>query len=94
MLLNAKKIPVDGSKITVMAAGYDVLGNVGHGASWRFVADVSDLTKTEHIVGPGQSGHVKSEWYGNQIEDWANGTYHTTYIVGNIKGKKLTLKAK
>lgn len=94
MLLNAKKIPVDGSKITVMAAGYDAEGNVDHGASWRFVADISDLSKAEHIVGPGQSGHVKSEWYGNQIEAWADGTYHTTNIEGVIKGKKLVLKAK
>ena len=94
MVLNAKKIPVDGSGITVMAAGYDALGNVDHGASWRFVADVSDLTKAEHIVGPGQSGHVKSNWYGNQIEAWAYGTYHTTTIVGEVKGKKLVLKAK
>ncbi len=93
-LLNARKIPVDGSKITVMAAGYDASGSVDHGASWRFVADLSDLTKAEHIVGPGQSGHVKSEWYGNQIEAWAYGDYHTTNIGGEVKGKKLVLKAK
>ena len=94
MLLNAKKVPVNGSKITVMAAGFDQEGNVDHGASWRFVADLSDLSKAEHIVGPGQSGHVKSEWYGNQIEDWAKGIYHTTIINGDVKGKKLQLKAK
>ena len=94
MLLNAKKVPVNGSKITVMAAGFNQEGNVNHGASWRFVADLSDLSKAEHIVGPGQSGHVKSEWYGNQIEDWAKGYYHTTNIDGDVKGKKLRLKAK
>ena len=85
MLLNAKKLPVNGSKITVMAAGFNQEGNVNHGASWRFVADLNDLTKAEHIVGPGQSWHVKSEWYGNQIEDWAKGTYHTTKIIGDVK---------
>lgn len=95
MLLNAKKIPVNGSKTTVMAAGFDSEGNVDHGASWRFVADLSDLTKAEHTVGPGQSGHVKSEWYHNQVEDWAEGDYHTTVIQGDIEdGKKLILKAK
>lgn len=93
-LLNAKKIPVDGSRITAMAAANDAEGNVNHGASWRFVADISDLTKAEHIVGPGQSGHVKSKWYHNQVEAWANGEYHTTVIQGEVKGKTLTLKAK
>ena len=93
-LLNAKKVPVDGSSITVMAADFNVDGHVTHGASWRFVADLSDLQKANHIVGPGQSGHVKSEWYGNQIEDWANGTYHETKIDGNAKGDTLLLKAK
>ena len=92
LLLNAKQIPVDGSKSTVMAAASDLEGNVKHGASWRFVADLADLSKAEHIVGPGQSGHVKSEWYGDQIEDWANGNYHTTVIQSAPKGKKLILK--
>lgn len=93
-LLNAKKVPVDGSEVTPMAAAYDKEGNVNHGASWRYVADISDLSKAEHIVGPGQSGHVKSKWYHNQVQDWADGTYHTTTITGEVKGKKLVLKSK
>ena len=95
MLLNADKVAVGGSRITVMAAGYGEDGSVDHGASWRFVADLSDLTKAEHIVGPGQSGHVKSKWYGDQVDDWAEGKYHTTIIDGDIEdGKTLLLKAK
>lgn len=69
-------------------------GYVDHGASWRFVADVGDLSSAYHIVGPGQSGHVKSKWYQDQVEDWANGNYHETFVKKDeIKGKTLLLKA-
>ncbi|WP_155593226.1 penicillin acylase family protein [Lysinibacillus cavernae] len=92
---NAKKIPVGGSKVTVQAADNDLAGNVNHGASWRFVVDVGDLSSAYHIVGPGQSGHVKSEWYQDQVHDWANGDYHQTYVnKEEIVGKTLLLKAK
>lgn len=93
-LLNPKPVPIGGSKFTVQAAANDGKGNVNHGASWRFVADLSDLSKGYHIVGPGQSGHMKSEWYNDQVDDWANGKYHETIITGDVpNGKKLLLKA-
>ncbi len=92
--LNAKPVPVGGSGITVQAAGFGKDGRVNHGASWRFVADLSDLTRAYHIVGPGQSGHIKSAWYQNQVLDWAEGNYHTTIINGSMEdGYELTLKA-
>lgn len=65
-----------------------------HGASWRFVADLANLNEAYHIVGPGQSGHMKSEWYHSQVDDWAEGNYHATVIDGNIQeGYELILKA-
>lgn len=92
---NAKKVPIGGSKVTVQAADNDLAGNVDHGASWRFVVDVGDLSSAYHIVGPGQSGHVKSDWYQDQVLDWANGDYHQTFIKREeIKGKTLQLIAK
>lgn len=92
---NAKKVPIGGSKVTVQAADNDLAGNVNHGASWRFVVDVGDLSSAYHIVGPGQSGHVKSAWYQDQVMDWANGDYHQTFVrKEDIKGKTLRLKAK
>nr|WP_081010981.1 penicillin acylase family protein [Lysinibacillus sphaericus] len=92
---NAKKVPIGGSKVTVQAADNDLAGNVDHGASWRFVVDVGDLSSAYHIVGPGQSGHVKSDWYQDQVLDWANGDYHQTFIKEEeIKGKTLQLIAK
>ncbi|MFF5819213.1 penicillin acylase family protein [Lysinibacillus capsici] len=92
---NAKKVPIGGSKVTVQAADNDLAGNVDHGASWRFVVDVGDLSSAYHIVGPGQSGHVKSDWYQDQVLDWANGDYHQTFIKQEeLKGKTLQLIAK
>ncbi|MEQ6357378.1 penicillin acylase family protein [Lysinibacillus sp. M3] len=92
---NAKKVPIGGSKVTVQAADNDLAGHVTHGASWRFVVDVGDLSTAYHIIGPGQSGHVKSAWYQDQVMDWANGDYHQTYVwKDDIKGKTLRLKSK
>ncbi|MER2260398.1 MAG: penicillin acylase family protein [Psychrobacillus sp.] len=92
--LNPDPVPIGGSNITVQAAGYREDGSVNHGASWRFVADLADLSEAYHIVGPGQSGHIKSEWYHSQVRDWADGNYHTTVIDGDIvDGYDLLLKA-
>lgn len=91
LLFNNKgSLPVGGSGVTVQAAAFTEDGTVNHGGSWRFVTDIADLTKSYHLVGPGQSGHVKSEWYNDQIEDWVKGTYHETDIK-NIKGRQLWL---
>jgi penicillin G amidase len=84
-------IPVGGSSVTVQAASFDQDGTVNHGGSWRFIIDAADFTKGYHIVGPGQSGHVLSKWYHNQMEDWVNGNYHTTKLI-SPNGKKLLLK--
>lgn len=90
---NAKDpIPVGGSATTVKAAGYDENGIVDHGAAWRTVVDFSDLSKSVNIVGPGQSGNIGSKWYSDQMEDWANGIYHTT-VMKNVKGTEETLEA-
>lgn len=94
MYFNEEHVPIGGSKVTVQAAANAENGNVDHGASWRFVADLSDLSSAYHTVGPGQSGHVKSKWYQDQVDDWANGKYHRTFTkVEEIQGNKLRLKA-
>lgn len=93
--LNPKKLAVGGSSVTVQAAAEDGNGNVNHGASWRFVADLQNLSEAEHIVGPGQSGHIKSKWYDNQVVDWISGDFHKTKINGEVEeGYELVLKAK
>ncbi len=83
-------VPANGSGVTVQAAGFKTDGTTDHGASWRFVADLSDLSVTNHLVGPGQSGHLKSKWYSDQLEKWVDGTYHQTSFK-NVKGSVLTL---
>ncbi|WP_036688815.1 penicillin acylase family protein [Paucisalibacillus globulus] len=84
-------LPVGGSSVTPMAAAYDSeTGEVDHGASWRFVIDMNDPLTGYHIVGPGQEGHFKSEWYDNQTDDWVEGEYHETKL-DIEKGKILHL---
>ena len=74
-----------------MAAAYDTeTGEVDHGASWRFVIDMGEPTTGYHIVGPGQEGHFRSEWYHDQMDDWVEGTYHKTKL-DTDKGKTLQL---
>lgn len=92
--LNPKKQAIGGSNVTVQAAAFKDDGTVNHGAPWRFVADLSDLSKAYHLLGPGQSGHMKSKWFHNQVDDWVNGNFHETVLGGEIKdGYVLQLKA-
>ncbi|SHG74826.1 penicillin acylase family protein [Ornithinibacillus halophilus] len=78
---NEDPMPVGGSSVTPMAAAYNSeTGIVGHGASWRFVIDTNDMNTGYHIVGPGQEGHFRSDWYHNQMDDWVNGDYHATEL--------------
>ncbi|MEL3971223.1 penicillin acylase family protein [Rossellomorea oryzaecorticis] len=86
-------IPVGGSRVTVQAASYNQEGIVNHGASWRFVIDAANMSEGYHIVGPGQAGHFKSDWYDNQIDAWVKGEYHKTSITDVEAKNKLVLKA-
>ena len=92
--LNPKKREIGGSNITVQAAAFKEDGTVNHGAPWRFVADLADLSKAYHVVGPGQSAHMKSEWFHSQVDDWVNGDFHETILIGEVEnGSTLILKA-
>lgn len=83
--MNPKQVPVGGSRTTVQAASNKSTGEVDHGASWRYVVDLSNLSNAQHIVGPGQSGHRKSIWYDDQVQDWVDGHYHITSITGDYR---------
>ncbi|ARI77706.1 penicillin acylase family protein [Halobacillus mangrovi] len=82
--------PVSGSRVTVRAAGFKENGLVNHGASWRFIIDLENMKEAYHIVGPGQSGHLKSNWYHDQLDDWVEGDYHLTKT-DNYEGQSLIL---
>ncbi len=46
-----------------------------HGAGFRAVYDLSDLSGTRFVVTPGQSGNRLSSNYGNLAERWRDGKY-------------------
>lgn len=72
-------VPLSGGD-TVGRAGWNPdTGKVDHGAPWRTIVDVSDLSKSWNVIGPGQSGHLFSEWYNDQVDTWTSGKYHITY---------------
>ena len=85
------RLAVGGSGVTAMAARDDGTGKVDHGASWRFIADLADLNRTYHIVGPGQDGHFKSDYYQSQLKDWVDGVFHETQLT-KAEGKTLIIK--
>lgn len=92
--LNPKKQAIGGSNVTVQAAAFKADGTVDHGAPWRYVADLADLSSAHHIVSPGQSGHMKSEWFHDQVDGWINGEFHETILIGEVEnGSMLILKA-
>ncbi|HSJ39201.1 MAG TPA: penicillin acylase family protein [Planococcus sp. (in: firmicutes)] len=91
--LNPDPVPIGGSNITVQAAAFEPDGRVNHGASWRFVADLSDLSSAQHIVGPGLSGHMKSDFFHNQVDRWVEGDFYETIISGEVEGSRLILRA-
>ncbi|MGZ9583121.1 penicillin acylase family protein [Paenibacillus marinisediminis] len=81
LVFNPKPSPMGGGRVTVGAAGWNkTTGEVDHGAPWRTVIDMADPTKSFNVLGPGQSGHVLSRWYKNQVQDWTTGQYHVTSI--------------
>ncbi len=92
--LDPKKQELGGSNITVQAAAFKEDGTVNHGAPWRFVADLEDLSTTYQIVGPGISGHMKSKWFHSAAEEWVQGNFYESVLIGEVEnGKVLKLTA-
>ncbi|MEK5441422.1 MULTISPECIES: penicillin acylase family protein [unclassified Fredinandcohnia] len=73
-------VPMGGSGVSVAAASFNrKSGAITHGAAWRSVIDLSNMKQSYNVVGPGQSGHVLSKFYHDQISDWTTGKYHITH---------------
>jgi penicillin amidase len=66
-------VPRGGYGLTPGATG--MADNQTVGASFRFIADLSDWDKAVIINTPGQSGDPASPFYGNLFKDWANDQY-------------------
>lgn len=93
-LLEPEKRELGGSNITVQAASFKADGTVNHGAPWRFVADLEDLSTAYQIVGPSQSGHMKSKWFHSAVDDWVNGEFYESVLIGEVEADSiLTLLA-
>ena len=68
--------PKPGSASTVMHAAYRESDfRVTNGASVRLVMDVGDWDRSRCINAPGQSGDIRSPFYANLFESWAQGEY-------------------
>ncbi|PRZ11839.1 penicillin amidase [Laceyella sediminis] len=81
LLFDSASYPVGGSEHTVRAMGWNKqTGTVDHGAPWRTVVDVGNLSQAEHLLGPGQSGQLGSDWYDDQTENWTMNRYYRTTI--------------
>ncbi|MEM9015054.1 MAG: penicillin acylase family protein [Pseudomonadota bacterium] len=54
---------------------YDLQFDADAGATFRMVADLSDLSKSQFISAPGISGNVMSRHFDDQVGPWAKGEY-------------------
>ncbi|TJY42614.1 penicillin acylase family protein [Cohnella pontilimi] len=88
LFFNAKAVPMGGSRATVGAAGWNnETGEVTHGGAWRTVIDLANPRKSFNVVGPGQSGHLLSRWYHDQVDEWTTGKYHETSMDPDVYRK-------
>lgn len=71
-LLNVGDWALPGSGATPGVMGFDDDGLVGHGAAWRFVADMNTGAGYDVLL-PGNSGHVLSPAYRDQADGWFRG---------------------
>lgn len=70
--------PRGGNSFTPNSTGNN--DNQVSGATFKFIADLSDWDKTLMINSPGQSEDVESPYYGNLFEMWAENRYFPAYF--------------
>ncbi len=75
-IFNVGPFPIGGDGDTPWQMG-NVNGEIENAslnsASYRMVIDFSDFSNSKAVMPPGQSGHVGSEHYKDQVEMWLNG---------------------
>jgi penicillin amidase len=67
-------VPRGGDGVTVNATSGANFRQT-NGASYRIVVDLADLDNSTATSAPGQSGQPGSEFYGNLLPLWGEGTY-------------------
>jgi penicillin amidase len=71
--------PVGGDGNTIFATGGGITVEASTAVvapPFRFVADLSDLSRCYGLLAPGNSGRPDSRHYDDQIEGWFSGKYH------------------
>lgn len=71
--------PLGGDGNTVFATGGGLTREASRavvGPPFRFIADLSDLSRCYGLLAPGNSGRPDSPHYDDQIEGWFKGKYH------------------
>jgi penicillin amidase len=80
-IFNLGPFQVGGSHLTVNKKQYSY-GNpyyVAHGVSQRMIVDLSDMDRALHVLPTGESGHLKSPHYKDQVDPYLGGTYHPAW---------------
>jgi penicillin amidase len=94
---NRGPYPVHGGAFTVNAT-YSKSMRTTHGPSYRQIIDLADFRNSVCVITSGQSGHLLSRHYDDQIPLWLAGKYHPMLfhredIEANVRGR-LLLKPK
>ena len=89
------RTPIGGGNDTVMRAASDI-GDAEdpfaavHGAGYRAVYDLADLSRSRFIIAPGQSGNPLSLHYRDLIGLWRDGRGHHAWAVPRGAGSEAT----
>lgn len=75
---NLGPVPRGGNSHTPNTTGS--LDRQSHGASFRFIADLSDWDKTLMMNTPGQAADPRSQYYSNLFAQWAADGYFPAYF--------------
>lgn len=70
-----------------------------HGPSWKMVVEMTNKINAHGIYPGGQSGNLGSKYYGQFINDWANGKYYQLKFLPNTSAQddtsiRFTIKMK
>jgi len=81
-IFNLGPFPVDGNHLTVNMKQYeyDHPYKSVHGASARMIVNFSNMKGALHVLPTGESGHLKSAHYKDQMPLYLTGEYHPAWI--------------
>jgi len=80
-IFNLGPFPVGGSGLTVNKRQYpyEKPYHANHGVSERMIVDLSDVDGSLHVLPTGESGHLRSPHYKDQIGLYLDGGYHLAW---------------